>query len=281
MRRSLLVSSAGAAALGACSLTTSFDGLAGGGDDAGADGRGPISTTDAGPTIMPSDGGTSAYRAMVVADVPVLYYRLSDRGTTAKDEMGHRDGTYVGNIDHAQGAIAGEGDTALSLNGNGWVDVGDVYPFTGNAAYSIEAWVAPKQSTTLTGVLARNIASPNAAPHDGYSLYLEGSLQPTMGRWLSDVEQSAATSALPQSAYSYVVGTYDGAELRVYLNGQLAATGKADHAIVSVQTHVTLGATRNGTYGYFTGSLDEVALYDKVLPSERITAHYQVGRATH
>src|SRR5262252_8026419 len=45
------------------------------------------------------------------------------------------------------------------------------------------------------------------------------------------------------------------------------------------------GATRNGTFGYFIGSLDEVALYDKALAaiaSRRITlwGSRQVSRST-
>jgi hypothetical protein len=214
---------------------------------------------------------------LIVGDGPVAYYRLSDTGPTAKDEMGAHDGVYVGTLSHGAGAIAGDSDGALVADGLGWIDVAASFPFTGNASYSIEAWVAPKPSSTLTGVLARNIANPGATPTDGYSLYIDKAA-PIMGRWLSSSEQSVSASAVPDGTFSHVVGTYDGTTLKVYVDGVLAGSSPAPREIVSPTADVTIAATRNGTYGYFVGALDEVALYDHVLSADRIAIHHSTGR---
>ena len=290
MRGPLLASvtlTVGGVALAACSLTTSLDGLSGSpaGDLPSSDGGGDTSTGDASldDGSAPADAAdgalASAYRAMVIADGPVAYYRLSDTGKSAKDEMGAHDGTYIGTLSHGPGAIAGDSDGALVANGQGWIDIAQVFPFTGNASYSIEAWVAPSPSATLTGILARNLAAPGSTPSDGYSLYIESpSLAPILGRWRSSAEQSTAGPGLAADKFSHVVGTYDGSTLRVYTNGILTGSAAATQPIIAPAADLSIGATRNGTYGYFVGALDEIALYDRVLPDDRIAAHHALGR---
>jgi hypothetical protein len=168
----------GALCITGCTLTTSLDGLSGGDPSArksagssvpnasagGANGGAStaISGAAAGAGGVANEAPGSAtldYGALVISDAPVAYYRLSDTGSVAKDEMGHHDGAYQGSLSHGPGAIAGDADGALVGSGDGWVDVPGGFPFTGNAPYSIEAWVAVKPASTLTGVLARNLAS--------------------------------------------------------------------------------------------------------------------------
>jgi hypothetical protein len=98
-----------------------------------------------------------------------------------------------------------------------------------------------------------------------------------MGRWKSSAEQSASAPNLTQDRFTHVVGTYDGSTLTLYLDGVQAGRHGASAAIDAASTDMTIGATRNGTYGHFVGSLDEVALYDKALPLDRVAAHYAAG----
>jgi hypothetical protein len=281
--------------IGGCTLTTSLDGLSGGVPPSNAssvtNGRAGVTGGSGGtPSGGVGAGGTSTggpatasetldYRALVISDAPVAYYRLNDEGGTAKDEMGQHDGTYQGSVSHGPGAIAGDPDGALVGSGDGWVDVPGGFPFTGNAPYSIEAWVAAKPASTLTGVLARNLAAPGQSPADGYSLYIETDLSPIMGRWKSSAEQSASAHALTQDRFTHVVGSYDGTTLTVYIDGVEAGHHGASATIVAPTTDMTIGATRNGTYGHFVGALDEVALYDKALSAERVAAHFAAGTA--
>jgi hypothetical protein len=286
MGRLVLVSGVSGVAIGACSLMTPLDGLTGGVASSGprSDG-GPEAATDSGMprddsgSPSPGDAGfVSAYRTVVMSDAPVVYYRLGDSGGSAKDETGAHPGTVIGTISHGPGAIAGDPDGALVGDGTGWIDIAQIFPFTGNAAYSIEAWAAPNNSATLTGILSRNLATPGNPPNDGYSFYIETNLAPTLGRWRSGNEQAASGPGLPAGTFTYLVGTYDGSTLKVYVNGELKGSAPATQAIITPPTDLSIGATRNGTYGYFVGSLDEVALYDKALMPERIAAHYAVGR---
>ena len=280
----MLVALAAMLGAAACTLAYPLDGFVGTTLDDGGDplheGGDASATNDGASSDSPAsesgDAG-SAYRAVVMSDGPVAYYRLGDTGSLAKDETGAHPGTVIGTLSHGAGAIAGDPDGALVANGQGWIDIAQIYPFVGNASYSIEAWVAPSAAPTLTGVLARNVAKPGSSPSDGYSLYIDTNEAPTMGRWLSSAEQSVAAPSLPVGIFTHVVGTYDGATLRIYLNGTLAASAAATAAIIGPSTDLAIGASRNGTYGYFVGSLDEIALYDRALSPERIAAHHTAG----
>jgi hypothetical protein len=75
------------------------------------------------------------------------------------------------------------------------------------------------------------------------------------------------------NATNHVVGTYDGANVRLYLNGALVATKAAS------------GVALNTTAGLFTGrtdttaqaTIDEVAVYPTALSQTRIQAHYNAS----
>src|SRR5262249_47540618 len=93
------------------------------------------------------DGGDAApgskYPAAVLAAMPVGYWRLGDAGSTAKDEIGANDGTYVGTcVKSVTGGIASDLDTAVGFDGTSCqVMLPDKLAFLGNAAFSLEAWV--------------------------------------------------------------------------------------------------------------------------------------------
>src|SRR4051812_23375673 len=142
MRGPVVIVVAAALIGGACTLTTSLDGLSGPALDAGAlpvPDAGVSADADAadndsgGPPVKDDAGLVSAYRNVIMSDGPVAYYRLGDTGATAKDETGAHPGTVIGTISHGPGAIAGDSDGAFVGTGGGWIDISQIFPFTGNA----------------------------------------------------------------------------------------------------------------------------------------------------
>jgi hypothetical protein len=67
----------------------------------------------------------------------------------------------------------------------------------------------------------------------------------------------------------YVVMTYSGTTLALYIDAVLADT-KPDSRLLLSPVDDLLLIGRSG----FDGTIDEVAIYDKVLPVDRIQAHY-------
>lgn len=80
---------------------------------------------------------------------------------------------------------------------------------------------------------------------------------------------------LPNTIY-HVVGASDGAGTGyLYVNGTLVASGPFHtSAPYTGSAHIAIG--NDGT-AHWNGILDEVAVYNYVLPFERIVAHYERG----
>jgi Concanavalin A-like lectin/glucanases superfamily/Fibronectin type III domain len=76
-------------------------------------------------------------------------------------------------------------------------------------------------------------------------------------------------SQLPTNTWSYLAATYDGATLRLYLNGVLVSTQSAGGAITSTTNPITIGS--DSFFGqYFSGRIDEVRVYNAALSGMQI-----------
>lgn len=62
--------------------------------------------------------GATTYRAAVLADQPVAYWRLDDTDMIARDQLGTNAGTYSGGCTlSVPGAITSDSDTAVGFDG--------------------------------------------------------------------------------------------------------------------------------------------------------------------
>lgn len=76
---------------------------------------------------------------------------------------------------------------------------------------------------------------------------------------------------LPTNRFTHVVATCDGSNLRVYLDGDLAATGNIYADIADNGAPAIWGSG-------WRGDLDELAVYDRALTLERVRAHWEAAR---
>jgi concanavalin A-like lectin/glucanase superfamily protein len=210
------------------------------------------------------------YREIVLADRPLGYWRLGGQGIAAHDELGRDDGQYTGACTlGAEGAITG--DTAVGFDGVSCrVVLGDVYSFTGVAAYSLEAWVLVMPG----GPAYRNIVGAQTRdatnPIDGYALIVApGGV--TLERSIGGANFKTPVLAVADGVFAHVVATYDGAMSRVFVDGMLAGSIADDRPMPAYATNLEIGASVTGNN--FIGTIDEVAIYDTALTPERITAH--------
>jgi hypothetical protein len=144
-------------------------------------------------------------------------------------------------------------------------------------------------TTEYRGVLSDEYAGGNGK--EGWAIYLGGFTSNGTGigferfqNGTSTVLQDAGavtqnTGAWSAQSWYHVVGTYDGSEMRLYVNAQLVASGASSLAIQSSPCTFNIGATHCGAMGTnFQGWVDEVALYGTALPLARIQAHYQAAQ---
>lgn len=227
-------------------------------------------------------GGGRTYVAEVLADGPILYYRLGEAvgsGSAADQSNAAKNGSYDQVSLGRPGAIVGDPDTAAQFGGAAELTIpASAMPdFAGRVPYTIEVWAKPGQMTTEFPHLVSK-ESDTKDGRQGYALFIQDSAGYAFERYRDGANTGKVVmpSAPTVGAFSHVVGTFDGAALVLYLNGQVTASG-ADAKDLLAQPG------REGRVGagpgevHFPGVLDEVAIYDKALGAERVLAHYRAG----
>lgn len=217
---------------------------------------------------------SATYASVVLADGPVAYWRLGEKAGTfvARDETGKHDAQYDGCTLGVPGAIAG--DTAASFA----VDASSIVlpiglDFAGTAPFTIEAWINPAASQQVFRHAFTQVWFDTEG-RQGFSLLIDYGKY-AFERFVDGSNQSkvVAPVAVRTGAFSHVVATYDGATMRLYVDGSMMDTSPDTRALPSSSEPMYIGAS--GTHQQvIEGVMDEVAVYDKALPEARVKAHF-------
>ena len=186
-------------------------------------------------------------------------------GTTVADLSGRGNTGTIANATWATGKY----DSALAFNGsNALVTIADSASLHLTTAMTLEAWVNPSVvSSAWRDVLYKG--------NDNY--YLEGTTTvgggvPTGAATISGANNGAnGTSALTPNTWSHLAVTFDGATLRLYVNGTQVGTLAQAGTIVTSTNPLQIGG--DSIYGqFFQGMIDEVRVYNTALTLAQIQA---------
>lgn len=204
-------------------------------------------------------------------------------------------------------------NTALPLNGsNGWASFNNPAGLNISNQITLEAWVHP---AATQGAVAR-ILSHGPQTISSY-LAFAGTVDPAGSDFLGATTNTAevflridgsgsnysvgsatyddgtgttntyaASYPVPAgdlggSAWVYLVGTYDGANWKLYRNGNLVATTASPIGALRVDLgDWAVGSTGEGWADNFSGAIDEVAIYNTALPVNKVSAHYLAATTT-
>jgi hypothetical protein len=162
---------------------------------------------------------------------------------------------------------AGRYGGALTFDGsNDLVSINDAPSLDLTTGMTLEAWVRP---TTVSGwrtVLLKEIPGSLA-----YCLYANQTAHRpgTEIRVGSNVYNTSGTAALPANAWTHLAATYDGAILRLYVNGVQSGSRAISGSVVTSSSPLRIGG--NLVWGeYFRGQIDEVRIYNGVLTQAQI-----------
>jgi concanavalin A-like lectin/glucanase superfamily protein/galactose oxidase-like protein/Kelch motif protein len=186
-------------------------------------------------------------------------------GATAADLSGFaNNGTLAATGWTAGGKFGG----ALSFDGgNSMVTVADAASLDLTSAMTVEAWVDPSAASTAW----KAIVDKNT---DGYYLMSSsnspGGVPVVGGTFVSGNVNVFAPQALPPGVWSHVAGTFDGARLRLYING--AEVANVSHADPLVATAANLQVGTDSYGETFQGTLDEIRIYNRALSAGEIQA---------
>jgi hypothetical protein len=98
----------------------------------------------------------------------------------------------------------------------------------------------------------------------------------TMGRiqTATSVFTVAANQKYSPGTWHHVAMAYDGATLRLFVDGVLKDSRNASGDIVASPSSFLFGNTERGR-GFFRGAIDEVRIYDRALSEDEVRAHAQ------
>jgi hypothetical protein len=230
-----------------------------------------------------------SYSSEVLADTPAGYWRLNEAAASATvaDSSGNGHTGTSGAVGSAMptygvaGAIDTDpSDTAATFDGNDTIVLPDLGLAEGASGVTIECWM--RWTILSTRVAYAEGSTAGATP----ILYLGiDATGKAAFRYRNDANQDhthSSTASYNDDGWRHFVGVYDKGTgfTALYVNGSAVGTPVAVTAGTITVNTATIGFSRRNTDGLFwTGGLDELAVYDYALSSARVAAHYAAAFA--
>jgi len=185
-------------------------------------------------------------------------------GNIARDNSGHG---YDADLKENPAWVEGKFRHALEFQGESYLEIRNSsqnLPFGGSAPFSITAWVRNQGGGTVIGKFNGGIIG-------AYILVINGDGTVTFHREVAPWTFTG-NKALPDNDFGHVAVTYDGAEMKIYVNGEFDSKQDRGPQNTDTVTPVLIGArfTNNAPSDFFNGVLDEVALFNVALTEQQI-----------
>ena len=210
----------------------------------------------------------AAGQAMGATPGLISYWRLNEcSGTTATDSIHANNGTLVNGPSWAAGRVG----CALSLDGtDDHVAVTPSETLTITDQLTIEAWV--NMAAPAGGPQHYVVDSRDGTQTGGYGLNVDTEL---IQFWIGEQYPNFPVS-VTAGEWHHVVGTYDGATMVIYIDGN--PVGTTPFRASSSPSTAPLYIGQRYTFSeIFYGSIDEVAIYNRALSLSEVQQHYQNG----
>ena len=172
--------------------------------------------------------------------------------------------------------------TALRFSGTaaGYVDLGTSNPnLVLGQQYTLEVWVKPAggSGTVLNGLLGNSSGTAGqVAPY--LAIAANNQVETGYGNGSSTVTASTGTNATTSGQWNQLVATFDGNALSLYVNGILLSQTIGFGASANTAVRY-LGTLTPSASTFFTGDVDEVALWTRALTQDeiRLRRHLVLG----
>ncbi len=153
----------------------------------------------------------------------------------------------------------GKAGKAISFNGrNQYVEFGRSTYKSGNNI-SVSLWMKRSGGSGLYFIMCNDFGIFSTAS--------------TVGMAISLPETSSATGTITQNEWTHLVGTYDGTNIKAYIDGELKETMNHPGNILSWAGNLKLGRYDAEFWG---GSIDDLFIYNKVLSQAEVDQLYDL-----
>lgn len=220
-----------------------------------------------------------AYGSAVHSASPELYWRLGEAGGAVANDSGfyQNPGTYRGGSTRGvDGALAGVTDTAVTFDGTSGF-VASNRQFANPRVYAQELWF---RTTTTNGGKLIGFGSSQTGLSSNYDrhVYMETDGRLTFGVWTGSANTITSPGRYNDGEWHHLVTTQSSDGMRMYVDGALVGTHPQTQA-QAYNGYWRVGADRTwGPQPYFAGTIDEVAVYNRVLTAQEVADHHRIGR---
>jgi hypothetical protein len=211
------------------------------------------------------------------AGAPAGYWKFDEgSGTTTADASGN------GATGMLQGGVrwsAGRFGAALQFNGtSGYVNVpapaGSALDLNANPV-TLAAWINTNSLTTQQAILLRGLSDgpAGAGGTQGYGLWINANGHVNLGA-TGGGNFDSLTALTP--GWHQVTGIINGTASKVYIDGVDQTPAGVNVSVTSSNQNLIIGASRNnannGYVGFFSGVIDDLRIYNRVLSTSEVRA---------
>jgi hypothetical protein len=211
----------------------------------------------------------------------------ADIGTSFLDRSGNGFNGYLVGTNNATSSrkVIGKMGQAFSFGGQntGGINLGSSNTLD-PTRFTIAAWIkANTPQTYNTGVIYSN-ARDFTGSYSGVVLEVTSG---AAGRLLLDIDNNGtiisynSNTSIATSTWTHVITTYDGANVKFYINGVLdkTAASTTDPGVpASFNSYIGSMGYQNGTIYTFDGKLDDVRLYNRAITASEAQQLYLMGK---
>lgn len=217
------------------------------------------------------------YNRQVMAFTPSSYWLMGEASGNLADSAGSITGTANGSPNYGVAGPISDGGTAIEFDGStDYFTFGDVYDFNGTTAFSVGAWVHKDalSVTTSERLFSKEITDGSGAQGWLLAIVVTTGLVTFQRRLNGAIASADSVAAIPINQWNLLIGTYDGTNLRLYVNGVLNATTASSASLVNHANPLTIGDSSVG-FAKFTGKMARpFVLSGRALSQSEITALY-------
>lgn len=196
----------------------------------------------------------------------VSYWKLDESSGNASDSVGSNTATNS-NVTYGTGKI----NNGAIFNGSSSAFTFATVPVTGSSSFSVSFWL--KAGSLVSGMSALHFGTD--ASNQAFNVYLDASSK-IAANFTGGGGQVTSTTSLSTSVFQLFTLTYDGTNVRLYVNGTLENTS-------SSYTSANIGTTNKfigkyaGNTNWWNGSIDEIGMWSRALTGSEVTQLYNGG----
>lgn len=241
---------------------------------------GNVAKSDTVAVTVSSDGEISTYAKGVMDDGAQDYWRFGEpSGSTTTDWAGYNDANLQSGVTLGASGAVGDSNTAATFSGSNTGLAVANSSETGTDTFSEEAWF--KTSTTSGGKILGfgDAATGDSSSYDRH-VYMTNAGKIVFGVYPGGVRTVESSKSYNDGGWHHVVATLGTGGMALYLDGVKVGSRTDTTTAQSYVGYWRIGGDNLGGWpdapssNYFSGVIDDVAIYPTALSATTVRSHY-------